>query len=382
MSGRIDSLVLKIAERCNLNCCYCYMYQHEDKSYLRRPRFISDEVFDQLLVRICEYCDKRAPHRMGLCLHGGEPTLIGADRLDRLGARARHVLGERLVDISMQTNATLVDHRLIDVLRRHQILVGVSLDGPAEIHDTFRVDHAGRGSHAATVKGLRLLQEADLLHGVLCVINPGASSVDIYRYFRHLGIKRMNFLLPEVTHDSKSRLYGRFGETPVADYLIPIFDEWFGQDDPDVRIRVFWELLGLVMGGRGDSDAFGNPLMNYLIVETDGTIQACDALRVCEEGIASSGLNLFAYGFDDLHLGLPLAHRVVHEGIPLSAKCQVCPERTVCGGGYLPHRYARANGFDNPSAWCEDILKLLAHIRARTGYVSSTKGPETGRLFC
>jgi uncharacterized protein len=372
MSGRIDSLVLKIAERCNLNCSYCYMYQHEDKSYLGRPRFISDEVFDQLLVRICEYCDKRAPHRMSLSLHGGEPTLIGADRLDRLGSRARHVLGERLADISMQTNATLVDDRLIDVLRRHQILVGVSLDGPADIHDTFRVDHAGRGSHAATVRGLRLLNEAGLLHGVLCVINPGASGVDIYRYFRCLGIKRINFLLPEVTHDSKNRLYGHFGETPVADYLIPIFEEWFAEDDPGVKIRVFWELLGLMMGGPGDSDAFGNPLMNYLVIETDGTIQACDALRVCEEGIASSGLTLFAHGFDDLHLGLPLVHRVVHEGMPLSAKCQLCPEKAICGGGYLPHRYARANGFDNPSAWCSDILKLLAHMRAKTSYVFSS----------
>ena len=69
--GRIFSLVVKVAERCNLNCSYCYMYNHADQSYLRRPAFMSDEVFAQLLVRVQEYCDRRPKHRMSLVFHGG-----------------------------------------------------------------------------------------------------------------------------------------------------------------------------------------------------------------------------------------------------------------------------------------------------------------------
>jgi uncharacterized protein len=88
---------------------------------------------------------------------------------------------------------------------------------------------------------------------------------------------------------------------------------------------------------------------------------------VCEDGIARSGLNVRQLGFDDLALGLPLVHRAVHQGFPLCAHCLACPEREVCGGGYLPHRYARATGFDNPSVWCADILALVAHIRERIG---------------
>ncbi|HVG38600.1 MAG TPA: hypothetical protein VM870_04895 [Pyrinomonadaceae bacterium] len=105
--------------------------------------------------------------------------------------------------------------------------------------------------------------------------------------------------------------------------------------------------------------------MGYLVVETDGSIEALDALRVCEDGIARSSLNVLRNGFDDLHLGLPLVHQLIHQGVPLPAACQICPEKDVCGGGYLPHRYARANGFDNPSVWCADILKLITHIRRR-----------------
>ena len=92
--GRIASLVVKVAERCNLNCSYCYMYNHADQSYLRRPVFMSDEVFDQLLVRIHEYCDRRPKHRMSLVFHGGEPMLIGAERFRRFTRLAREKLGE------------------------------------------------------------------------------------------------------------------------------------------------------------------------------------------------------------------------------------------------------------------------------------------------
>jgi uncharacterized protein len=265
----------------------------------------------------------------------------------------------------MQTNAALINEQWISVLRSNQIRVGVSLDGPAQIHDLFRVDHSGLGSHSSAVRGLHHLQDGGLSPGVLCVINPGASGILIYRYFRSIKIQSMNFLFPDVTHESKDRFFGRYGDTPIADYLIPIFEEWFREDDPTIRVSVFWELIRRIMGRAPEGDAFGNPLMSYLVVDTDGTIQALDALKVCEENIAESGLDVLKNGFDDLQFGLPLVHRMAHVGIPLSAECQRCPESSVCGGGYMPHRYSKARGFDNPSVWCKDILKLLGHMRSK-----------------
>ena len=369
--GRIASLVVKVAERCNLNCSYCYMYNHADQSYLRRPVFMSDEVFDQLLVRIHEYCDRRPKHRMSLVFHGGEPMLIGAERFRRFTRLAREKLGEQLDSLKLQSNATLVDDDWITTLRELGITVGVSIDGPPEIHDMFRVDHAGRGSHAAVLEGLRRLQEHGLLSGVLCVVNPAYSGSETYRYFRSLGITRMNFLFPDATHDVKQKLYGQYGQTPVADYLIPIFDEWVNEDDPNVKISCFEDLIRAVLGGQVRSDLIGNSRANYLVIDTDGSIQANDALKVCWEGTAESGLNLFEHGFDDLHRGLPLLHRVVHEGIPMCATCDACRERGTCSGGYLPHRYSRSNGFDNPSIWCQDLLTLFEHVR---NYIDTRAG--------
>jgi uncharacterized protein len=363
--GRVDSLVVKVAERCNLNCTYCYMYNHADQSWLRRPKIMSDEVFERLLDRMEQHCAAHPGHRMSFTFHGGEPMLIGKRRLARYARRARERLGSALFGMGMQTNGTLVDDEWVDVLREAGIRTGVSLDGPPNINDAARVDHRGRGSHDAAVEGLLKLRDGGVFDGVLCVINPEFDGLEVYDYFRSLGLTWISFLFPDVTHDSRERLYGRFGRTPVADYLIPIFDSWFSEDDPSVHIRLFWDILRQMLGGKSRSDAFGNGPLGYVVIETDGAIQPVDTLRACEDGMIESGLNLSRNGFDDLHLGPPLLHKLVAEGLPLCATCRACPDLGACGGGYPTHRYSRLNRFDNPSAWCEDIRKLVGHMRSR-----------------
>lgn len=377
MPTEIKGLVVKIVQRCNLNCSYCYMYQHADQSWRQRPPFMTEEIFGHLLTRIEEYCDRRPGREMYISFHGGEPMLIGPRQFDRLAGMAVEKLKDR-VTLGMQTNGTLVNDEWIEVLKRHDLRVGVSLDGPPEIHDLARVDHAGRGSYSEVVQGLRKLQENRVFSSVLTVINPGQSGLEIYRHIRSLGVKTMNFLLPDVTYDSRRLFYPDFSATPISDYLIPIFDAWFDEDDPSVVIRIFNAIITALMGSSHNFEGIGNHCENYLVIDTDGNIQANDALKVCDDGISESGLNVARHGFDDLHLGLPLVNRLVHEGLSLSPQCQACAERDVCGGGAVSTRYAKANGFDNPSVWCADMLELIGHIRARVGPGLSERAlPET-----
>jgi hypothetical protein len=100
-------------------------------------------------------------------------------------------------------------------------------------------------------------------------------------------------------------MYGGLGETPVAEYLIPVLDAWLAEDNREVSVRIFRDLFRRLMGGNGLTDQFGGSGSSYLIVETDGAIEANDALRVCENGIGMSGLNVVHKGFNDLELGLP-----------------------------------------------------------------------------
>jgi uncharacterized protein len=284
-----------------------------------------------------------------------------------LSSQAWKLLGNHLASLQMQTNGTLLDEDWIDALIHGRVHTSVSLDGPAPIHDRERVDHAGSGSHAATVRGLRLLQDAGLEPGVIAVVVPGEDGAAVYRHFRELGLTSIDFLLPIITWDSRDRWYAACGRLPVAKYLIPAFDAWFDEDNPEVMVRVFYGLLSRMMGGPMLNDAFGNPRQGYLIIETDGSIQPLDALRACKDGMTASSANVMTHGFDDLISAAPLAHRLTTGPIPLSQTCLDCHERDVCGGGYLPSRYSTAREFDNPSAWCDDILQLLSHLRTRTG---------------
>jgi uncharacterized protein len=363
----INQVILKIASRCNLNCSYCYLYNHEDSSWRERAKFISDVVFDRALEVIRYYCQRPPARQVAILFHGGEPTLVGPTRLRDLAARARSVLGPSLASIGIQTNGTLLTAKMVEAIAHSGINVGISLDGPASIHDATRVTHTNRGSYAATIQGLQRLRGANLEPGVLCVVNPYTSGEDVYIHFRQLGLTRITYLLPDVSHDNKALWYSSESETPVADYLIPVFDSWFDEDLPDIIVRPFSDLIAAMMGGNSGGDLFGNPLQTYVIIETDGSIETLDALRVCSDGITRTKLNVLTHTLDDIEHMNPLLHRMINVGIRPSAACQRCSEFAVCGGGYLPHRYSRAREFDNVSVWCKDIQRILHHIRSAIG---------------
>jgi uncharacterized protein len=366
----ISQIVLKVASLCNLNCSYCYIYNSEDTAFGLQPKTISDHIYDVLLHRMNEYAENRPGHNFSITFHGGEPTLIGSHRFVELVKRARLKLGNRLASVGIQTNATRLTSQWCTLFRDHSITTSVSLDGPAHIHDATRINHAGRGSHASVVRGLRLLQDAGLQPSVLCVINPRYSGEEVYRHFRALNVCQIDFLLPDVSHDNKDRLYGGLGPTPVGDYLVSVLEAWMREDNPNVKIRTLEDLFRKLMGGVGSTDGFGGG-SGYIIVETDGSIEPNDALRVCADRITRSHLNVLSHSFDEIS-SETLVHKVA-VGFELPDDCRSCTEREICGGGYLPHRYSRDKGFNNPSVWCTDIQKLLANMRSHVADCPPTR---------
>jgi uncharacterized protein len=366
----LRQIVLKVASRCNLNCSYCYIYNGEDTGYLSQPKKISDEVYGALLERLDEYVEQsRRP--VAIAFHGGEPTLIGVARFRHLVQWARQALGDKLERVAIQTNGTLLDAEWARAIKELDVAPSISIDGPRSIHDASRVDLKGRGSHERVVRGIRELQSVGLQPNVLCVVNPRQNGLDVYRHLRSLNVTRMDFLLPDVSHDNFPALYGDLGSTPVADYLLPVLHAWMEEDDDDVRVRLFWELYKKLLGGHGTTDAFGSQGTSYLIVETDGSIEAMDALRVCKNGISRTGLNVLSDGFAAVSKAAPIALDVIRGALPLSPICVACPKRDVCGGGYLPSRYSQANLFSNPSVWCQDISLLIDALK---GYLSADEG--------
>jgi uncharacterized protein len=356
--------VLKVASRCNLNCSYCYVYNKGDNTWMARPPIMPDHIFEAALERIREHCISAGQKYVTITFHGGEPCLAGSDRFSAWCRRIDEVLGNvATVRLSLQTNATLLDERWAGIIAEHNIDVGISVDGTPDVHDTFRVDHAGRGSYAAVERGLDVLRQSSIPLRFLCVIQPGASGLEVHRHLAGLGAASIDYLLPDFTHDLIGSVREKYGPTPCADYLIPIFDEWWRNQTLGLKIKIFWNMSWLILGGESTVDMFGNKPLSFLFVETDGAIEALDVLRVCKEGIAGTGLNVLHSRFMDVRDLSELHKAIVFDGVPLPSTCRACPEKGTCGGGYLPHRYSAERAFDNPTVWCADLLRLFSHIR-------------------
>lgn len=366
----LTPFIIKVASRCNLNCTYCYVYNQADETWRDRPSLMALDTFDATVARIREHCEASGQRSVTLLFHGGEPTLVGVERFTSMCARARARL-EDLADVQLviQTNGTRLDGRWIEALIEHRVDIGVSLDGPPEINDGARVDHRGRGSHAAVARGLARLRDRGVPFGILSVVALGADPLPIHRHFLELGCASISYLLPAYTHDTIGDVRSRYGPTPCADFLIPIFDEWWSSESIGVNVREFHAIGRSIMGGASGLDSLGNPPLRFISIETDGSIQGLDKLRTCEHGMTDTALNVHDAPFRDLAVGNAL-HAQILAGMPLPTACGGCREQDTCGGGYLPHRYSRARGFDNPSVWCADLLKLFAHVRERM-YVSA-----------
>jgi uncharacterized protein len=363
---QISTAILKVASRCNLDCTYCYVYHGADDGWSSQPPYMTDAVLDAALAALQRHVE-RTGGTIDLLFHGGEPLLWGQNRFVRAADRSRSILGDSLRGLTVQTNGVLIDKSWAELFRDHRIGVSVSIDGPEAIHDASRVDRGGKGTYWRVVGGVRHLQAAGIDPNVLCVVNPGSSGLDVYRELLAIGVKRFDFLLPDVTHDNKTLLYGHLGPHPVADYLLPIFDAWLDADDPSVDVRILQNLLIVVMGGRSLIDSFGNRPLRYVVIETDGSIDGLDILKTCEPGLTQTGLSVFRHEIDDLASVDALSARATTVGFPLPEACRSCREVKTCAGGYAPHRFSRRRGFDNPSVWCADLLLLLDRARAVAG---------------
>ena len=363
----INTFVVKITSFCNLNCTYCYVFNAGDTSYLRRPRVMPLEIAEAAVAKIAAYAAITGMRRVYMVLHGGEPMLAGQDWFRKFAQVARSFCTPNLeLIVSMQTNGVLLDESWLDLLCDLNISFGVSLDGPEATNDRARVNHAGKGSYRQVLAALEKIQNhARALHyfgGVLCVVDPTQNGREIYRHFRSLGISQIDFLMPhDYNWDRLPPYFGTAHDSPVADYLIPIFDDWWEENDPNVKIRIFEIILSLVFGKKRVLDSLGGFPLEEAVIEADGSFEPLDVLRECGDGFTNIGLNIVSNSFEDF-LGHPLIQLGLRGNDGLCDTCKACALHDICGGGYLPHRYGAGRGFQNPSIHCKDLWRLITHI--------------------
>lgn len=361
--------IVKIHSRCNLACDYCYIYEMADQSWREQPRTMSWEIFADTCRMIGSHADRFGLPEINLVFHGGEPLLAGHRNLEYFARTAREMLEpSSRVSLGIQTNGVLLDENFLTVCDRWDIRVGVSLDGSERGHDRHRLDRSGRGSYAQVSAGLdRLLVDEyrHLFSGLLCTIDLANDPVQTYEALVRFRPPAVDFLLPHGNWDAPPP--GRPDDqsvAPYADWLIAIFDRWYGASTVETEVRLFGDIIELLLGGIAYSETVGLEPVQLAVIETDGSLEQVDELKSAFAGATRLSLCGPGNPLDTaLHDPSILARQI--GAAALSPDCLACPIHTVCGGGHYVHRYRAHTGFRNPSVYCADLSKLIEHIGSR-----------------
>lgn len=355
--------LLKVASRCNLDCDYCYVYKHADKSWQKQPKFMSREVIKRFAFRVKEYVEKERLTEFSVIFHGGEPLLYSPTKISWAASTIRQVIGDSCrVDFSLQTNGLLLDKDALIMLEQEEISISLSLDGPQHIHDLHRVDHAGSPTFTDVMRVLNLLKErgANIFRGVIAVIDPTISAKELLEFFYSLQLPRLDLLLPDATHVILP--VGRNDNRDIyKNWLIEAFDVWYSQF-PDLPIRWFDAILGSRLGIPSPTDVMGFGQVNLLVVETDGSYTDHDVFKITRSDGAALNKDVFNTPIIALQTHpkiLEHAFRLTIDGI--APECKVCPVVASCAGGSIMHRYHSARGLNAPTVYCHEMFYLLEH---------------------
>ena len=352
--------ILKAYSRCNLSCSYCYVYEMADQAWRHLPLRMSDATAADAVGRIAEHAQGHHLGSVDVILHGGEPLLAGADWLANLVGLLRDKVPAH-VNVSVQTNGTLLSRPMLETLNGLGVSIGVSLDGDAEATGRNRLYANGRNSFDAVADGLNLLASPEFREcygGILCTIDTRNDPVATYEALLRFNPPALDVLLPHANWTSLPP------GTGYADWLIRLFERWYSSPQQETRIRFFSELIQLVLGQPGGVEGLGLLPSTLVVVDTDGSIKQLDSLSSTYPGAADTGLHVRSSRFDDaLSLPTTVARQIGADA--LSQRCKGCEVMEICGGGLYPHRYRAGTGFLNPSVYCDDLFRLITYVRDR-----------------
>ena len=350
---------------CNLDCEHCFFLSKE--ALYPGDRFrMSDDL---LVTYLSQLFDAQPDGEVNVAWQGGEPTLMGIDFFrhavavaERCRRPAQHV------QHTIQTNGTLLTDEWCELLAEHDFLVGISIDGPSELHDRYRVDKRGQATSAKVLRGLELLRAHRVDVNVLCTVNAANQyhPLDVYRYFRDvLGIEHIQFI-PIVERDNDTGFQEgdvvtdrSVDPTAWGEFLATIFDEWVGRDVGKVFVQMFDSALASWLDLPSSMCLFRETCGDALALEHNGDLYSCDhfvepahllgniATTTMVELVASPKQRAFGRAKAD----------------PLPAYCRRCEVRFACNGECPKNRFTLSpDGEPGLNYLCAGYRHYFNHI--------------------
>lgn len=378
---RAFHLMLKPAgSLCNLDCNYCYYLDKAEIYGGREPR-MSPEMLETVIRK---YIEANDVPEVQFNWHGGEPTLLGLDFYRKAVELEKKYAGDKQVFNTLQTNGTLLDAEWARFLRENDFLVGVSIDGPRDIHDRYRKDKGARPTFDKVIEGIRILSGEGVRFNTMSTVNHASRGrgLEVYQFLKSLGglyqqympvVEHVKYPLgPKGEQNRKARPYIVAPETPGAQlapwsvdslafgkFMTDIFDYWVCNDVGQCFVGLFDATLACWCGVKPGTCVFGQTCGENAIIEHNGDIYPCDHFvypdrllgNIAQSDIASlmDSEKMLKFGIDKRN--------------SLPRKCRACRWLFACNGECPKHRFNLSEkGETGLNALCEGYTHYFSHV--------------------
>lgn len=368
MNLRTLNIIIKITERCNLSCTYCYFFNGVNRLYKEHRPYIKDKVINDIKEFIIKSLFSGIK-QVNIILHGGEPLLIGKERFVRL---VKTLSISEKISFTIQTNATLIDKEWAEIFSKMDIHVGVSIDGEKEVNDKYRIYPNGKGSFEKIINGVKILKKHNIPASIISVINFESNPSNLYNLiFNELGIYSFNFLPLDINYETISE---------NQDYLnLRFFDEMFDlwiSLDKKPNIRYIRKIINRFAFLSKKEAILGDEKSTILTINSDGMVSPNDEIMNCDISLFEknnliyiSDLNLEDFckndpTYDIARFSSPKVcqeceqryecNRYIIRSIP--RECRDCQLKFICKGqgiGNIGTKFSLERKFENKTVYCE-----------------------------
>jgi uncharacterized protein len=359
---------------CNLRCAYCF-YLEKQSLYGANESWRMSEATLEAFVRQYLEAQPECVEQIDFAFQGGEPTLLGLDFFRRvIQLQQQYTPAGKRIQNSLQTNGVLLDDRWCEFLQAHNFLVGLSLDGPADLHDKHRRDPQDRGTFARVMQALQRLRRYGVEFNILtCVHRHNADHPRrVYGFLRDCGVQFMQFI-PIVERLEATQLYDDPGNAPPEQLVSPrsvlpqqfgrfltgVFDEWVFRDVGRVFVRDFDQALAAWSGAGPSLCVYAEHCGRAAAIEHNGDLYSCDHFVDLSHklgNIHESTIRQLANGPVQEAFGLDKQRK-------LPAACRGCRYLFCCHGACPKDRFLRApDGETGLNYLCSGLQMFFAHI--------------------
>jgi uncharacterized protein len=324
---------------CNLDCSYCY-YLNKKDLYPKGESFrMPDDILEEYIIQHINACPEQ---EIRFSWHGGEPTVLGLDYFRKIVALQRkHQPSNQRIANGIQTNGILLGDEWCRFLAAEGFAVGLSLDGPQEMHDMYRVTKDKEPTHEQTMQGYNLLQQHRVYTDILCVVNEHnvQHPTEVYRFLKQINAAYISFLpLVDQQPDAKGGIsHHTVPAEAWGNFLCTIFDEWRDQDIGRIKVQIFEEAARTAFNQEHSLCIFRPTCGDIPVIEHNGDFYSCDHFvdadhclgNIKETPLVELLENPAQRAFGKAKLDT------------LPRYCQVCEVRAMCNGECPKNRFLK-----------------------------------------